>query len=193
MGRMDAPSSGLRAHCRKELAAREAPFLTQENVRWGGGGGHLEPGGVWGDHPRKRHLLRKFSLRGNSQSWDVQGRTPQAEGTESAEALGRQAEAGGCEEAGEAGEFGFSAGTGEGSEQEMMRPDFVKDGFSGSTCGGNEVINTRLGVGEGTPARCDCGLVTWLCAPWREIPRPGSAPSSWPGVPGAWGGAADRV
>lgn len=77
-----------------------------------------------------------------------------------------------------------SAGTGEGSEQEMTRPDFVKDGFSGSTCGGNEVINTRLGVGEGTPARCDCGLVTWLCAPSREIPRPGSAPSSWPGVPG---------
>ena len=50
----------------------------------------------------------------------------------------------GCEEAGEAGEFGFSAGTGEGSEQEMTRPDFVKDGSSGSTCGGNEVINTHI-------------------------------------------------
>lgn len=82
-------------------------------VGWGASGAWE----IWGGHPPERHLLRKFPLMGNSQSWDVQGRTPQAEGTESAEALGW--EAGGCEEAGEAGEFGFSASTGEGSEQEM--------------------------------------------------------------------------
>lgn len=41
----------------------------------------------------------------------------------------------------------------------------------------------------GTAARCDCGLVTRLCAPSREMPRPGSAPSSWPGVPGPVGGS----
>ena len=53
---------------------------------------------------------------GRNQSRDTQGRTLQAEGIESAEALSGGAE--GCEEAGET-EFGFSAGTREGSEQGM--------------------------------------------------------------------------
>ena len=80
---------------------------------------------------------------------------------------GDRSEAGGCEEAGEAGEFGFSAGTGEGSEQEMTRPDFVKDGSSGSTCGGNEVINTHV-WGWGREFRPS---VTVAWSPGSVLPR----------------------
>lgn len=80
---------------------------------------------------------------------------------------GDRSEAVGCEEAGEAGEFGFSAGTGEGSEQEMTRPDFVKDGSSGSTCGGNEVINTHI-WGWGRELRPS---VTVAWSPGSVLPR----------------------
>lgn len=48
--------------------------------------GYLEPGWSGRASPR-RYLLRKSPQTGRSQTWDNQGRTFQAEGTENAEAL----------------------------------------------------------------------------------------------------------
>ena len=72
--------------------------------------GHLEP--RW-----SRKASPKIYLLG-SQNWDNQGRTFQAQGTESAEAL--RWESGGCAEARGGKEFRFSGGIGEGSEQSVM-------------------------------------------------------------------------
>lgn len=72
--------------------------------------GYLEPGWSERASPR-RYLLRKSPQTGRSQTWDNQGRTFEAEGTENAEALrweGRE-----CAEASGGKEFRFFADTGE--------------------------------------------------------------------------------
>lgn len=77
---------------------------------------HLEPG-CSGTASPKRYLLRNSPKIGRNQTWDSQGGTFQAEGTESAEAL--RWEGGGYAAAWGGKEFRFSADTGEGSEQGM--------------------------------------------------------------------------